>query len=124
MWILIQILVFFFFQKDGTILSYYLSMQQNHDASSTTCGMSVPLSDRHILEQCPSQVAMLYNGIRFCISIFLTYHAIFSLKQLKPLAHFSYLLPSHGSVSTDIVVSSFVKSSVPFFFLILGHSLN
>lgn len=127
-WILIQILVFFFLWKDGTILS---EDAVSHEESSTTYGMSAPLSDRHVLEQWPSQVARLYNSSQFCIYFFpdlsSSHSAILFLKQLKPLqviANFSYFLPSHSSTSTRIVVSSFVKSFVSALFFLLCHCLG
>lgn len=70
--------------------------------SSTTYGMSAPLSDRHVLQQYPSQAAKLYHSSQLCVCVYIyiswlipCHSAILSLKQPKPLkviANFSYFL--------------------------------
>lgn len=77
--------------------------------SSTTYGMSAPLSDRHVLQQYPSQAAKLYHSSQLCVCVYIyiswlipCHSAILSLKQPKPLkviANFSYFLPSYSSTS-------------------------
>ena len=37
--------------------------------SSTTYGMSAPLSDRHVLQQYPSQAAKLYHSSQLCVCV-------------------------------------------------------
>lgn len=46
----------------------------NKSKETSTTYVSAPLSDKHILEQSPAQVAKLCNSFQFYILLFLTYH--------------------------------------------------